>query len=152
MSRHLTEEVTIGNQSQTVSAGPNLQFLRPVARRRCPPRRPVARGVSLEQLSPFLQGDFALAYHGGCPWTLLKVKSSLGRPKRLGDQDQRDLDMHISFLLEAGIIRFARRTAFIASPFLMPKSDGSTRMVVDYSHLRGKYRNPPMSLSAFASR
>ena len=79
----------------------------------------------------------------------LTVRSSKGRPIQLNYEDRTQVELHISALLTAGLICVSRRTAFISYPFVVPKASGESRLIVDFSHLRGKYKKPELMMPAF---
>ncbi len=55
------------------------------------------------------------------------------------------LRRHVSAILQAGIIEHAWRGAYVSFPFLFPNDEvmnGKTRIIVDYSHLTNKLKEP----------
>ena len=95
-----------------------------------------------ESIARFFTGHHCSLY--------LQKKRSAGI-KRFLDQEQRScVAAHTKALLEAGLISRSKHKSFISYPFIVPKADGTTRFVIDYSHMRGKYLNPNLFLPAFA--
>jgi hypothetical protein len=62
-----------------------------------------------------------------------RVPASRGRPT--SPSHCRMVDMHVEALCEAGIVVPAKHSAYISYPFVIPKTNGQTRLIVDYSHL-----------------
>ena len=63
--------------------------------------------------------------------------------------DREQVTLHVSALLTAGLIQKWKRTAFVSYPFVVPKASGESRLIVDFSHLRGKYTKPVLHMPAF---
>ena len=60
--------------------------------------------------------------------------------------DEVFLDAFIEKLLKAGVIERGRRNGFSAKLKLIPKSNGTPRLIIDYSHLKGILESPPVFL------
>jgi hypothetical protein len=85
------------------------------------------------------------------PCTYLSKRTSCGRPICLAPDQEIIVKRLVSGMLDAGIIRRARRQSFVSYPFLVPKASGAPRLVVDYSHLRGLYKKPTLYLPSFCA-
>ncbi len=81
-----------------------------------------------------------LVQHQGLKFAV-KRSSSRGRPP-VRTPHPALLRRHVAALLRAGIIEPARRGAYISYPFLVPKPDGATRFIVDFSHLTPNVLGP----------
>ena len=79
----------------------------------------------------------------------LSTRSSYGCPICHTQQTSVLIDHHIQQLLQAGIIHPCKRSAFISYPFVRPKVNGTSRLLIDYSHLWNKYVKPKLYLPAF---
>ena len=63
---------------------------------------------------------------------------------RITRQDEVFLDSFIEKLLKAGVIEKSKRNGFCAKLKLIPKSNGTPRLIIDYSHLKGILESPPV--------
>ena len=80
---------------------------------------------SLDTLSRFMTPMVHEIFVGQSPFTFINSTPSVGR-KRAYTADQEDLiDHFIEELWSQQIIVRARRSAFLAFPFLVPKDDGT---------------------------
>ena len=61
-------------------------------------------------------------------------------------EDEVFLDAFIEKLLKAGVIERGRRNGFSAKLKLIPKSNGTPRLIIDYSHLKNNLESPPVFL------
>lgn len=89
-------------------------------------------------------------YAGTSRHTFLAKSSSVGRRIALSPLHLAHVKSLVNKLEEAGLVVPARRCSFVSFPFLVPKATGEPRLIIDYSHLRGKYFTPPLHLPAFA--
>ena len=85
---------------------------------------------------------------GTSPALQLRCKTSCGRPHKLSEEQGAWITGCINRLLEAGIVKKARRGPFILNPFVIAKADGTPSLIIDYSHPRGKYSKPFLYLPA----
>ncbi len=77
--------------------------------------------------------------------------ASRGRPLPLSVRDADIVDTMVRAMGEAGIVEEAPRSAFISYPFLVPKADGTSRLIVDYSHLTAALNPVKLSLPPLAT-
>ena len=82
-------------------------------------------------------------------YCFIQSSGSKGRPLFLHEDDRKQVALHVSALLTAGLIQKWRRTSFISYPFVVPKALGESRLIVDFSHLQGKYTKPSLHMPAF---
>ena len=76
-------------------------------------------------------------------WLIPKKKYCANRSRtKVPRVDEVFLDAFIENLFKAGVIEKARRNGFSAKLKLIPKSDGTQRMIIDYSHLKGILESP----------
>ena len=78
-------------------------------------------------------------FDGSSPALYLKCASSRGSEFL---RNMASGSVSLNSLLEVGIIVTAKRGPFVSHPFVIPKNNGTPRMIIDYSHLRGNYRKP----------
>ena len=129
------------------------------------PRRSIAQSLMrTNRTYPLMKADFPsfcadFVPSGSIPRWMSKgvffplpsyLKTSVGHPIFLPAAHKASLKAHVSSLLQAGIISPSRqrRHPFLSYPFLVPKGDRSSRIiiVIDYSHLAPHLSPPPMSL------
>ena len=80
-------------------------------------------------------------------WLVRKSKYCSRRSRtKITRQDEVFLDAFIEKLLKAGVIEKARRNGYCAKLKLIPKSNGTPRLIIDYSHLKGILDSPPVFL------
>ena len=87
-------------------------------------------------------------YHKGTFCTI-NARSLKGRPLRLSKEDNTQVELHISALLTVDLVCVSKRTAFLSFPFVVPKASGESHLIVNFSHLRGKYLKLNLKMPVF---
>lgn len=101
--------------------------------------KPVGLGPMADKLRA---GGFRFSYSG--------VRSSVGRKHFLSQSHANVMNAFITDMLRNNIIAPAPRGPFLSYPFLIPKANGTPRMIVDYSHLTPFLRKISISLPLFS--
>ena len=107
--------------------------------------------IDSTSVQEWCQPSIASMFRGTSKYTYLRAHSARGKPKKYTAQSSQLIDQYVCELLKAGLIKKARRGSYIAHPCIIPKADGGSRLIIDYSHLRGHYDTPPLHLPAFAA-
>jgi len=91
-------------------------------------------------------GPFSKAAAAGGHRPYASTASSRGRPLPLNTSTKVVVARYVSALLQAGIVEHAPRGAFVSYPFLIPKGDGTARLIIDYSHITNSNSLRPVEL------